>query len=85
MLFNMTGDVAPPPDRTSPKGDMDGAMYVCKKSIINYSFNIEQLETKAWFQQPRNINSDKLNAVDWTKFDVKQHIWINNCNRPDTE
>lgn len=47
MLFNMTGDVAPPPDRTSPKGDMDGAMYVCKKSIINYSFNIEQLETKA--------------------------------------
>lgn len=30
MLFNMTGDWAPPPDRTSPNSDIDGAMYVCR-------------------------------------------------------
>ena len=28
MLFSITGDVAPPPDLTSPNKDIDGAMYV---------------------------------------------------------
>ena len=31
MLFSITGDVAPPPDLTSPNKDIDGAMYVWKK------------------------------------------------------
>lgn len=28
ILFNITGDVAPPPERTSPNNDIEGAMYV---------------------------------------------------------
>ena len=31
MLFSITGDVAPPPDLTSPNKDIEGAMYVWKK------------------------------------------------------
>ena len=31
MLFSITGDCAPPPDLTSPKRDIDGAMYVYRE------------------------------------------------------
>ena len=34
MLFNITGDVAPPPDLTSPNIDIEGAMYVWQKMKI---------------------------------------------------
>ena len=34
MLFSITGDVAPPPDLTSPNKDIDGAMYVWKEKNI---------------------------------------------------